>query len=62
MVLLLLWTVGSLVAHLVAGKADDCCRFGSVVQSWLLTVVVVSLEILAQLAGVRLKVVLVRKW
>ena len=50
------------MANLVAGKVDDCCRFSSVVQSWLLAVVVVSLEVLARLAGARLEVVLVRKW
>ena len=48
------------MAHLVASKADDCCRFGSVVQPWLLAIVVVSLEVLARLAGVRLEDVLVR--
>ena len=52
MVLLLLWTVGSLVAYLVAGKADDCCRFGSGVQPWLLAAIVVSLEVVVRLAGV----------
>ena len=50
------------MAYLVAGKADDCCRFGSVVQSWLLAIVVVSLEVVVRLAGVRLEGVLVQKW
>ena len=50
------------MAHLVTGKADDCCRFCSVVQPWLLAVVVVPLEVLARLAGVRLEVVMMQKW
>ena len=50
------------MAHLVAGKADDCCRFGNVVQPWLLAIVEVSLEVLARLAGVRLEVVMMQKW
>ena len=59
---LLLGTGGSLVAHLVAAKAGDCCRSDSVVRPWRLTIVVVSLEVVARLAVIRLEVVLVRKW
>ena len=50
------------MAHLVAGKADDCCRFGSGVQPWLLAAVVVSLKVVVRLAVVRLEDVLVQKW
>ena len=48
--------------YLVAGKSDDCCRFGSGVQPWLLAALVVSLEVVVRLAGVRLEGVLVQKW